>query len=44
MLRQARRCGSWDTRGVSGTVSSGDDVIGEPDGDTRGDDRVGWDK
>ena len=30
--------------GVSGTVSGDDDVIGEPDGETGGDDGVGWDK
>ena len=30
--------------GVSDTVSGDDDVIGEPDGETGGDDGVGWDK
>ena len=30
--------------GVSGTVSGDDDVIAEPDGETGGDDGVGWDK
>jgi hypothetical protein len=30
--------------GISGTVSSDDDGVGEPDGETGGDDGVGWDK
>ena len=41
MPRKARRYGSWDTRGVDGAVSGDDDVIGEPDGETGGDDGVG---
>ena len=28
--------------GVGGAVSGDDDGIGEPDGETGGDDRVGW--
>ncbi len=39
MPRQARRFGSWS---VGGAVCGGDDGIGEPDGETGGDDRVGW--
>ena len=42
MPRQARRYGSWDTRGVGGAVSADEDGIGEPDGETGGDDGVGW--
>ena len=33
--------GRWDTRGVGVTVSGDDEVIGEPDGETEGDDGVG---
>ena len=29
-------------RGVVGAVSEDDDVLGEPDGETGGDDGVGW--
>ena len=32
---------SWDAQGVGGTVSGDDDVIGEPDVETEGDDGVG---
>ena len=34
---------SWDAQGVGGMVSGDDDVIGEPDGETEGDDEVGLD-
>jgi hypothetical protein len=34
---------SWDAQGVGGTVSGDDDVIGEPDVETEGDDGVGLD-
>ena len=29
-------------RGVGGAVSEDDDVLGKPDGETGGDDGVGW--
>jgi hypothetical protein len=41
MPRQAKRYGSWDTRGIGGAVSGDDDGIGAPDGKTGGDDGVG---
>ena len=34
---------SWDAQGVGGTVSGDDDVIGEPDVETEGDDEVALD-
>jgi hypothetical protein len=37
-----RRDGSLGHRGVVGAVSEDDDVLGEPDGETGGDDGVGW--
>lgn len=30
-----RRCGRWARRGVGGTVSGNDDVIGEPNGEAE---------
>ena len=41
MPRQAKRYGSWDTRGIGGAVSGDDDGIGAPDGKTGGDDGAG---
>ena len=32
----------WMYRGVGGAVSEDDDVLGEPDDETVGDDGVGW--
>jgi hypothetical protein len=32
----------WVHRGVDGTVFEDDDVLGKPNGETRGDDGVGW--
>ncbi len=34
---------SWDAQGVGGTVFGDDDVIGEPDVETEGDDGAGLD-
>ena len=42
MPRQAKRYGSWNTRGGQWRGSGDDDGIGEGDGETGGDDEVGW--
>ena len=40
MVRQTIQYGSWDAGGVGGAVSGDDNGIGEPDGETGGNDGV----